>query len=91
MLQQNARLIQFEVQEKERKQIASELHDNILNRLSMALSLFRDDFIDTEKFKTNLKSIANDIRHTQLVYIPIGLRNLQFKNTSKNRFMNYQN
>ena len=62
LLQQNARLIQFEVQEKERKQIASELHDNILNRLSMASSLFRDDFIDTEKFKTNLKSIANDIK-----------------------------
>lgn len=68
-LQRNARIVQFEVQENERKRIASELHDDVLNRLSVSLLLFRDKYIDNKKFKQNLLEIAEDItQYTHGIY-----------------------
>ena len=61
ILQRDARVLQFEVQERERKRIASELHDDILNRLSVSLLLFRDKFVDVKAFKKTLLTIAEDI------------------------------
>lgn len=65
-LQRNARILQFEVRENERKRIASELHDDVLNRLSVSLLLFRDKYMTKQKFKENLLEIAQDI--TQYTY-----------------------
>jgi signal transduction histidine kinase len=68
-LQRDARVLQFEVQERERKRIASELHDDILNRLSVSLLLFRDKFVDVKAFKQTLLTIAEDITlYTQGIY-----------------------
>lgn len=69
LLQRDARVLQFEVQERERKRIASELHDDILNRLSVSLLLFRDKFVDVNAFKQTLLTIAEDITlYTQGIY-----------------------
>jgi len=69
ILRRDARVLQFEVQERERKRIASELHDDILNRLSVSLLLFRDKFVDVNAFKQTLLTIAEDITlYTQGIY-----------------------
>lgn len=62
-LQKEARVIGFEVREKERQRIASELHDDILNRLSMSLSMFRDRVISSREFSEVLWRISDDIKH----------------------------
>lgn len=70
-LQKEARVIGFEVREKERQRIASELHDDILNRLSMSLSMFRDRVISSRAYSEILKRISDDIEHYALGIYPV--------------------
>jgi signal transduction histidine kinase len=70
-LQREARVLQFEVQEKERKRIATELHDDIMNRLSVSLLLFRDRYSTHEQFVETLKEISSDIKQYSLGIYPI--------------------
>jgi signal transduction histidine kinase len=70
-LQKEARGIGFEVREKERQRIASELHDDILNRLSMSLSMFRDRVISSRDYSDILRRISEDIKHYALGIYPV--------------------
>jgi signal transduction histidine kinase len=70
-LQKEARAIGFEVREKERQRIASELHDDILNRLSMSLSMFRDRVISSRDYSEILRRISEDIKHYALGIYPV--------------------
>ncbi len=70
-LQKEARNLQFESQEKEKKRIASELHDDVLNRLSVALLLFRDTYITRSEFVKTLKQLSSDIQYYTLGIYPV--------------------
>ncbi len=70
-LQQQSRILQFQVQEKERKRIAAELHDDITNRLSVSLLLYRDRYLSPSNFIENLHQISEDIKQYSLGIYPI--------------------
>ncbi len=70
-LQKEARNLQFESQEKEKMRIASELHDDVLNRLSVALLLFRDQFTNRNEFVNTLKQISSDIKYYTMGIYPV--------------------
>ncbi len=70
-LQKEARVIGFEVREKERQRIASELHDDVLNRLSMSLSMFRDRVISSQAYSDILRRISDDMAHYALGIYPV--------------------
>ncbi len=76
LIEQNIRLQkeinqrQNDVQEKERMRIAMELHDDVLNRMSILMLLARDKYIDKAEISKNLNEIGRDIKHYILGLYP---------------------
>lgn len=69
-LQKEINQRQNDVQEKERMRIAMELHDNVLNRMSILMLLARDKYIDKTEIAKNLQEIGRDIKHYILGLYP---------------------
>lgn len=77
-LQLKANQVQTEAVETERKRIATELHDDILNRLSMLLMLNRAGKIDSQSIDESLSEINNDIRSYAYRLYPPWIEDLDF-------------
>ncbi len=69
-LQKEINQRQNDVQEKERMRIAMELHDDVLNRMSILMLLARDKYIDSNEIAKNLNEISRDIKHYILGLYP---------------------
>ncbi len=69
-LQKEINQRQNDVQEKERMRIAMELHDDVLNRMSILLLLARDNYIDKNEVTKNLNEIGRDVKHYILGLYP---------------------
>jgi two-component system, NarL family, sensor kinase len=69
-LQKEINQRQNDVQEKERMRIAMELHDDVLNRMSILMLLARDKYIDKAEIAKNLQEIGRDIKHYILGLYP---------------------
>lgn len=69
-LQKEINQRQNDVQEKERMRIAMELHDDVLNRMSILMLLARDKYIDKTEIAKNLQEIGRDIKHYILGLYP---------------------
>ncbi len=68
--------LQFISQENERKKIAIDLHDDVLNRLSMNYMLFQGDYIDKEKMLQALNDIKFNInRYSDGFFFELKLAN----------------
>lgn len=77
-LQLKANQIQTEAVETERKRISTELHDDILNRLSMLLMLNRAGKINNLDLDESLTTINNDIRSYAYRLYPPWIEDLDF-------------
>ncbi len=77
-LQLKANQVQTEAVESERKRISTELHDDILNRLSMLLMLNRAGKIDSLSIDESLSEINNDIRSYAYRLYPPWIEDLDF-------------
>ncbi len=77
-LQLKANQIQTEAVETERKRISTELHDDILNRLSMLLMLNRAGKLNNLDLDQSLTTINNDIRSYAYRLYPPWIEDLDF-------------
>ena len=77
-LQLTANQVQTEAVETERKRISTELHDDILNKLSMLLMLNRAGKIDSHSIDESLSEINNDIRSYAYRLYPPWIEDLDF-------------
>lgn len=82
LLQQNTLLkkeinrVYFSVQEQEKKRIAREIHDDILNRLSMILLLHRDGFLKQQSLVERLRQLSKDVKLYTLGLYPIWVQRM---------------
>lgn len=82
LLQQNTILkkeinrVYFNVQEQEKRRIARELHDDILNRLSMLLLLSRDGFMPKDLLVDRLRQLSRDVKLYTLGLYPIWVKKM---------------
>jgi signal transduction histidine kinase len=86
-LQKEINRKQNEVQEKERMRIAMELHDDVLNRMSILLLLARDQYIDNNEVANNLKEIGQDIKHYILGLYPYWTKEAELNSVIKNNLL----
>lgn len=82
LLQQNTQLkkeinrVYFTVQEQEKRRIASEIHDDILNRLSMVLLLSRDGYLSQSNLVERLRTLSKDVKLYTLGLYPIWVKRM---------------
>lgn len=82
LLQQNTLLkkeinrVYFTVQEQEKRRIAREIHDDILNRLSMLLLLSRDGYLSQNLLVERLRQLSKDVKLYTLGLYPIWVRKM---------------
>ncbi len=86
-LQKEINRKQNEVQEKERMRIAMELHDNVLNRMSILLLLARDQYIDKNQVSNHLREIGQDIKHYILGLYPYWTKEAELNSVIKNNLL----
>jgi len=68
--------VYFNVQEQEKRRIAREIHDDILNRLSMLLLLSRDGYLSQPKLVERLRLLSKDIKLYTLGLYPIWVKKM---------------
>lgn len=68
-LQVESNLAQYHIRQNERRIIATDLHDDVLNRLSMLASLSTEGVITVKEIKSRLQQISEDIKsYTRSLY-----------------------
>ena len=68
-LQVESNLAQYHIRQNERRIIATDLHDDVLNRLSMLASLSTEGVITVKEIKSRLQQISEDIKsYTRTLY-----------------------
>ena len=68
-LQLESNLAQYHIRQNERRIIATDLHDDVLNRLSMLASLSTEGVITVKEIKSRLQQISEDIKsYTRTLY-----------------------
>ena len=68
-LQVESNLAQYHIRQNERRIIATDLHDDILNRLSMLASLSKAGVLTIKEIKSRLQQISEDIKsYTRSLY-----------------------
>jgi signal transduction histidine kinase len=76
LLKQEINRVYFTVQEQEKRRIAREIHDDILNRLSMFLLLSRDGYLSQNTLVDRLRLLSRDVKLYTLGLYPIWVKKM---------------
>lgn len=88
-IQQKMNLVGYKMRELERKKIASELHDDILNRLSMLLSLHRENLLTDVEITKNLDEVSMDIKEYAKGLFPVWVNQRPLNELINDYFVEY--
>lgn len=88
-IQRKMNLVGYKMRELERKKIASELHDDILNRLSMLLSLHRENLLTDVEITKNLDEVSMDIKEYAKGLFPVWVNQRPLNELINDYFVEY--